>query len=60
MVYMDFLLILVNHIIFVRKNFLVMVVCNVCYFPVLITPESLSLLFTFLCVTLNLRPKEKL
>lgn len=30
------------------------------YFPVLITPDSLSLLFTFLCVALNLRPKEKL
>ena len=30
------------------------------YFPVLITPDSLSLLFTFLSVALNLRPKEKL
>ena len=30
------------------------------YFPVLITPDSLSLVFTFLCVALNLRPKEKL
>lgn len=30
------------------------------YFPVLITPESLSALFTFFWPALNLRPKEKL
>ncbi len=45
---------------FCSKSFLMMVVYNICYFPVLITPELLSLLFTFLCIPLNLRPKEKL
>ena len=30
------------------------------YFPVPITPESLSLLFTFRCAVLKLRPNEKL